>query len=87
VYVWVVVVGKGLAEEEAEVAEVEEEAVVEAEEEVGVEAEDAEWEAVADYELVFWCLARVYFGVWYFWSYYFESRFFEVNILRFGIFI
>ena len=52
-YVWVVVVGKGLAEEEAEVAEVEEEAVVEAEEEVGVEAEDPEWEAVADYELVF----------------------------------
>jgi hypothetical protein len=49
----VVVVGKGLEEEEAEAAEVEEETVVEAEEEVGVEAEEAEWEAAAVYKLVF----------------------------------
>jgi hypothetical protein len=53
VYVLVVVVGRGLAEQEAEVLEVVEEAVVEAWWEVEVEAEDPGWAVVVAYELVF----------------------------------
>ena len=47
------VVGRGLAEQGAEVVEVVEEVVVEAEEVVEVEAEDPGWAVVAAYELVF----------------------------------
>jgi hypothetical protein len=49
----VVVVGRGLAEQGAEVVEVVEEAVVEAWWEVEVEAEHPGWAVVAAYELVF----------------------------------